>query len=69
MLGRDGTIRQTSETARNRLTAALEGWVRKQELGASAGGGIPPARGPLTKVRDGRRLTLRLLAEGGSPCS
>jgi DNA-binding CsgD family transcriptional regulator len=77
VLGRDGSIRHVSEWARNwlldyfdpdwqdrrRLPAALEGWVRKQELGASAACGIPPIRRPLTKERDGRRLTVRLLAE------
>jgi DNA-binding CsgD family transcriptional regulator len=77
VLGRDGSIRQMSECARNwlldyfgphwrdrrRLPASLECWVKKQELGASAGGGMPCVRHPLTRERDGRRLTVRLLAE------
>jgi DNA-binding NarL/FixJ family response regulator len=79
VLGRDGSIRQMSECARNRLLAyfgsdwqdrgrlpaALEGWVKKQELGASAGCGLSPIRQPLTKERDGRRLTVRLLTANG----
>ena len=80
VLKQDGSIRQMSECARNwllayfgpgwpnrgRLPAAVDGWVKKQELGASAGGAIPSARQPLVKERDGRRLTVRLLAEDGS---
>jgi len=77
VLGRDCSIPQISECARNclldyfgpdwrdraRLPEAVECWVKKQELGASANGGVPSVRQPLTKERHGRRLTVRLVAE------
>ena len=80
LLGRDGSIRQMSECARNwlldyfgcdcrrRLPAALDAWVKNQELGVSASCGISSGRQPLTKERDGRRLTVRLLTEDGGLC-
>jgi DNA-binding CsgD family transcriptional regulator len=81
VLGHDGRIRQMTEQGQNWLTgyfgprwtdrsrppSPLDGWVKRQEFGAARAGANTPVREPLVAERDGRRLTVRLMADGERP--
>jgi DNA-binding CsgD family transcriptional regulator len=49
---------------RHRLPPQLDDWIRMQELTSASTGDLPRPSLPLTIEGDGRRLSVRLLAEG-----